>query len=320
MMWIRVVQEVGRGTFTISLPREWVERIGLNKGSKLLLIDGGSSLLVKPSRLQATYEKEVRVRRGYEDLTVKEIVASYLLGYDIIKVVCIEGFDPDGRRIIKNVCRKLIGLEVVGEDNSSITFQCIVDPEKLDLEKTFDRLRFLVYTLHEDIAHTLSEDLSKMCSLTDRDDEIDRLYFLLVRLLRSPMDIGDATIPFSRRLDLRVAGLLLENIADRLTKLAYILLEAGDIPRDLLSELERIMGYLSSVRDTSLKMFIEGDLSYMDRFEKLLREGKHLIEDFRRSSSTYSDPKVRSIGLEIASIIEEIARSYVDIADLTTPR
>ncbi|MEM2740040.1 MAG: phosphate uptake regulator PhoU [Candidatus Bathyarchaeia archaeon] len=319
-MWVRRVQEVGRGTFTVSLPREWVERIGLSRGSRLLVVDGGSSLLLKPPKPPSIYEKEVKVRRGYERLSVKEILASYLLGYDVVRVVCDEGFDPDGRRIVKDVCRKLIGLEVVGEDRSSITFQCIVDPEKLDVEKTFDRLRFLVYTLQEDVARILSEDQSRMYTLTDRDDEVDRLYFLLVRLLRSPIDISGVTIQFSRRLDLRVAGLLLENIADRLTKLVYTLSEAGGLPGDLLSKLKPIMDSLSSIRDTALKMFIEGDLGYMDRFEKLIYENNEFIEGFRGSSSIHPDPKVRGVCLEVASIMEEIVRSYVDIADLTTPR
>lgn len=319
-MWVRRVQEVGRGTFTVSLPREWVERVGLDKGSKLLIVDGGSSLLLRPPKPPVVYEKEVKVRRGYERLSVKEVLASYLLGYDVVRVVCDGGFDPDGRRIVKDVCRKLIGLEVIGEDSSSITFQCIVDPEKLDVEKTFDRLRFLVYTLQEDIARILSQDPSKMYMLTDRDDEIDRLYFLLVRLLRSPVDVSGVTIQFSRRLDIRVAGLLLENIADRLTKLAYTLSEAGGLPSDLISKLKPIVDRLSSIRDAALKMFIEGVLEYMDRFEKLVYENSELIEEFRRISSIHPDPKVRDACLEVASIVEEIVRSYVDIADLTTPK
>lgn len=319
-MWVRRVQEVGRGTFTVSLPREWVERVGLDRGSKLLIIDGGSSLILRPPKLTALYEREVRVKRGYERLSVKEVLASYLLGYDVIKVVCDDGFDPDGRRIVKDVCRKLIGMEVIGEDSSSITFQCIVDPEKLDVERTFDRLRFLVYTLQEDVTRVLSGDQSKMYTLTDRDDEIDRLYFLLVRLLRSPVDVSVATIPFSRRLDLRVAGLLLENIADRLTRLAYSISEAGNLPGDLVSKLKQVMDRLSSIRDISLKMFIEGELDYMDRFEKLVYENNRLIEEFRSLASIHPNPQVRGVCLEVASIIEEITRSYVDIADLTTPR
>jgi len=319
-MWVRRVQEVGRGTFTVSLPREWVERVGLDRGSKLLIIDGGSSLILRPPKLTALYEREVRVKRGYERLSVKEVLASYLLGYDVIKVVCDDGFDPDGRRIVKDVCRKLIGMEVIGEDSSSITFQCIVDPEKLDVERTFDRLRFLVYTLQEDVTRVLSGDQTKMYTLTDRDDEIDRLYFLLVRLLRSPVDVSVATIPFSRRLDLRVAGLLLENIADRLTRLAYSISEAGNLPGDLVSKLKPVMDRLSSIRDISLKMFIEGELDYMDRFEKLVYENNKLIEEFRSLASIHPNPQIRGVCLEVASIIEEITRSYVDIADLTTPR
>jgi phosphate uptake regulator len=319
-MWIRRVQEVGRGTFIVSLPREWVERIGLSRGSSLLMVDGGSSLLLKPPKLISVYEKVVRVKRGYERLSVKEVLASYLLGYDVIRVVCDDGFDPDGRKIVKDVCRRLIGLEIVGEDSSSITFQCIVDPEKLDVEKTFDRLRFLVYTLQEDVARTISEDPSRIYMLTDRDDEIDRLYFLLVRLLRSPTDTAGVAIPFSRRLDLRVAGLLLENIADRFTKLAYVLSEGGDLSRDLLSKLKPILDKLSSIRDAALKMFIEGLLDHMDRFEQLVHENSELIEEFRRSSSLHPDPRVRGVCLEVAAIVEEIVGSYVDIADLTTPR
>lgn len=319
-MWVRRVQKVGRGTYTVSLPKDWVERLGLTRGSKLILLEGDSSLTVKPLEAQKASRRVVKLKPGKPGLAVREVLASYLLGYDTIRVVGAVRISPEERRMIKDSTRRLVGLEVVEEDSASITLQCILDSERLDVDKTFDRLRFLVYTFQEEVFQAILEDPRSAVLLAERDDEVDRLYFLLVRLLRSPESESKPSIPLQRKLDLRVAGLLLENIADRLVELTHLASELGELEEEFTYPLKPVFNSLSKLRDLSLKIFFEGNLRHTGEIERVFEENRSLTEAFkalildRRLDAGKMDAYLR-----LTSILREIARSYMDIADLATP-
>jgi antitoxin component of MazEF toxin-antitoxin module len=93
----RRVQCTGRGSYIISLPKEWVEDIGLERGSEIAFnIEPDSTLLLVPRKIM---EKEGRQDRSKlkeyfinvdpkEPLqsTLRMIRALYAIGADIIKV------------------------------------------------------------------------------------------------------------------------------------------------------------------------------------------------------------------------------------------
>ena len=84
--------------------------------------------------------------------------------------------------------RKLVGLEIVDEDGYNIISQFLLDANALDAEKILRRMSSIVAGMYRDILDGLRIKQSGIEKLiASRDDEVDRQYFLLVRLIRSAM-------------------------------------------------------------------------------------------------------------------------------------
>ncbi len=93
----RRVQCTGRGSYIISLPKEWVEDIGLNRGSEIAFnIQPDSTLTLVPRKIMEKEgrEKDAKPKEYYINIdpkeppqsTIRMIRALYAIGADIIRV------------------------------------------------------------------------------------------------------------------------------------------------------------------------------------------------------------------------------------------
>lgn len=94
----RRVQCTGRGSYIISLPKEWVQDVGLKKGSEIdFNVQSDSSLTLVPRKLKEKYEEHkgsklkeyyINVDVSEEDLqsTLRMIKALYVISADVIRV------------------------------------------------------------------------------------------------------------------------------------------------------------------------------------------------------------------------------------------
>ena len=94
----RRVQCTGRGSYIISLPKEWVQDVGLNKGSEINFnVQPDSSLTLVPRKLKEKLgesdssklkEYYINVDMSEEDLqsTLRMIKALYVISADLIRV------------------------------------------------------------------------------------------------------------------------------------------------------------------------------------------------------------------------------------------
>ena len=84
--------------------------------------------------------------------------------------------------------RRLVGMEIVEEDASNVNVQFLLDATTLSPDKILKRMSSIVLGMFRDtISCLISDDKSVLQTMSSRDDEIDRQYFLLVRLIRSAM-------------------------------------------------------------------------------------------------------------------------------------
>ena len=110
----RKVQQTPTGTFFVCVPKAWAQQNGLKKGDLVSLdITSDGKLLV-----DAAYNVEQQPRTA--SLKVgpflgREIVGSYLLGYDVIRIEAKDRIAYDVRNTVKSTVSSLIGLEIVEE-------------------------------------------------------------------------------------------------------------------------------------------------------------------------------------------------------------
>ncbi len=325
-MQVRKLQEMGGATLLVSLPKEWVRRAALKKGSAVAMdeaADGG--LLIYPSREGTDeplgHEIDIAYPSRYRNEGIpNEITAAYLLGYDMIRVTgrdVISSRDRD--RIISSI-KLLIGLEIVEEDARSITSQFLVDKMAVEPSKIFRRISTIVRAMVSDTLRQLvaSNESGLVESVAQRDDEVDRLHFLLVRLIRTavkePLSASKFRLSAIDCLDYRVAASSLETAGDYAVELSNSVSRLGTISAAVQLRIEEVIDLLDTVQSNSVRSFVQRDFKLAQRvLDDSLRLEK-LIAALRDVSH---DSPVEI--LHLADTIERIARCQRDIADLVSP-
>ena len=175
----------------ISLPVDWIKTHTLKKGDVVSVeTNNDNSISIFPTDARREILKEVTILLPglSTEKLLNQIYGSYLLGYDLIQIKGISPINYETREQIKSVIRKLVGLEIVDEDSFKITVQFLLDSHSMEVSKILKRMSSLIGGMHRDTISSLLKNNDTMGDLIrKRDDEVDRQYFLIVRLMRSAM-------------------------------------------------------------------------------------------------------------------------------------
>lgn len=322
--YARRLQRIGSSTL-ISLPSQWVKDNNLKKGSIVSMdVSRDNTLVVFPSGEAAESAKEVTIQysQASMDSLVNQVYGAYLLGYDMIRVKASGSITYEDAERFKRAMRKLVGLEIVEEDRQTISSQFLLDPNTLDAEKILRRMNSLVAGMMREMIEAIKEkeNLVKR-SVGGRDDEVDRQYFLLVRLIRSAMMdqqlAGKLNLSNIDILDYRIAANLLESAGDFIvelaslqdfTRLAFVekFAQAGELVEKMQEK--AVAAFTGKNRAESLDV-----VHTYGRFNEILGSIKEV------SAAEQKSPESTVAVLNLAYSMDRIARCWVDVADLVKP-
>ena len=303
----RVVRSVMRSgsSLVISLPKVWVERVGLKSGDYVEIRVAEDSLIVSPT----VGEESHRVRLRYEGdigTMINKVVAAYLLGYDSIDVLIPKELRDDLEKELLSVKDKLMGLEVVEEEEASITLKMMIDPLEFKPSGILRRMwKISDDMLDDSLKSLLNRDLKRSKLLEMREEDMDRLYFYMVRILRksalNPALGAALKLSSLELLDYRLAAYFLENIADK----AYELIRFIDIDQGKLQKnMKRISEILLENHHCSMEAFLNGKLDAVLTMKKNLEELTKLLT---LPNLSYGQLRLRDIFLGIAEMQHDIA-------------
>ncbi|MHA1946471.1 MAG: PhoU domain-containing protein [Candidatus Hodarchaeales archaeon] len=182
-MEIRKIQVTGAGdTRIISLPKDWAARHQLDKGANVVIKELSSGeLLIYPTESQL----EKRVTRLRESAHIsRDVLAAYLLGSDIIIIEAEKDNSLMKKSNIKDLSRQLVGLEILGETQESIELHFLIDSSSLPNPREYVHRCFSIANQMQSDAITafLNDDITLAKEVIERDVEVNRLYFLIVRM------------------------------------------------------------------------------------------------------------------------------------------
>ncbi len=187
-METRRVQLIGGSTYVVSLPKKWVKESDVEKKSEIGLISQKNGFLVvvpKPELLDNQREGVVKVSDGDGKFISRSIIARYLNGCDIIRVVSDERLSVAQIEEIKTTARKLIGLETIEENSNEIALHSLLNLQELEILKGIRRAHAIASSMQGDAIRALQESDPELARSTiQRDSDVDRLYFLTLRQLR----------------------------------------------------------------------------------------------------------------------------------------
>ncbi|RLG49561.1 MAG: hypothetical protein DRO00_04295 [Thermoproteota archaeon] len=321
----RKVQQVGGGSFIVSLPKSWADKVGLEKGSSVSMAEGiANTLIIYPPAKKLSPEQTIVLDFSDPIRSLGELVGSYLRGFDLIKVKSKGRIDPKMRNDLKSVIEKLPGLEIVEESSSEISLQCILNPSAINPKKLLERMfKLSKGMVHDSIQSILSADKKLAQLVIARDDEMDRTYFLLVRSVRKAMQEPEFAVQYGLHpidlLDFRVAGMLIEGIGDKSADISTNWLDVGapkieDEGYEILEAAKR----LEKLQEESMISFLEQRPRMSIDVRQVASEMRSFLSELERSS--FSKPLEEARFLQhLGSVMREIARSCLDILDLLVP-
>jgi phosphate uptake regulator len=322
--YARRLQQIG-SSILVSLPTMWIKSNNLKKGSIVPVhINRDNSISIFPSQ-DDTADKIKELTIPYSsvsmDMLVNQVYGGYLLGYDMITIKASLQISFEDADRIKKAMRKLVGLEIVDEDGFHISAQFLLDADTLDAEKILRRMSAIVAGMYRDMleALKLKQNSSIRKVIIGRDDEVDRQYFLLVRLIRSAMMdqklAGKLNLSNIDILDYRIAANLLESAGD------YIVDLANSIDLSHIKAVDEIVeaGLLvEKMHEKSVAAFVNKNRSESNAIIKTYDNFIEIINSIKNSV----DPKSLESTVAVLNLIysmDKIARCWIDVADLVKP-
>jgi phosphate uptake regulator len=318
---LRKVQRTPTGTFFVCLPRSWAEKQGLKKGTLVALDETSEGKLLIDYKYDAAPLQRVANLNAGPYLR-REIIGRYLLGFDIIRIEAKERIDFDVRNVVKTTVGSLIGLEIVEESYSQIVLQCLLEPSGFPPEKILRRNYAIVAGMNRDAANSfINGDLQLAKSVIARDDESNRLYFLLVRILRTIIQAPSLSeklgITPIECFDYRLAASLIEAIGDACVQIAAKAIELNGIKSS--EELQKLLAALQAIcfdaHEQALKSFVNKDIALADNVRNLHGKIETIFADVEKVAKDQPVEVMPQI-LTTASFLRQIYEHSVDLADL----
>lgn len=288
-METRKVQQVGGGTHTVSLPADWTQKNGLEAGDTAYLYthrDG--SLVVRRGEKEHSDLASTRIDLDDSDpRTARRLLrAAYTAGFRRITLRTRDGFTPEQRRAIDTATHSLTGVEIAAEADRQITVQGLLDTSDVSIRQSTLQLQFITLSMHEDATAFVTGNTTEAAHLTDRDDEADRIFRLIIRHFnRSLLELSELDqlgITRPQLFEYYVTARQFERIADHAVKMARCVQRTEHTLSDELSAAVNAIGADARqvVEDASNATINGGSTARshqaLDRCERVVHEARNL--------------------------------------------
>lgn len=314
-MEVRKLQTTAGGTYIVTIPKEWVEKLKLKKGDNVTVDLEDNDVIVSPSdgRLEMQ-SRPLEISRFREKKLLELCVsASYMVGHDITEVVSDRKIAPEQKRWIREAIEGLLGLEIAEEYSNQVVLQNLIDPTKFDLVRMFERFSATSRAVFVDSVKSLAEsDRALAQEAYDRGSESTKTFRLLYRLALQAA--GEKKLRAHMKLkNVASAVIFLQSVME-LGRIAYYsmriaqhVLELKSRPQpSLVSAIGEMARTVSLMQEQATKAILEKDVemasSVMDKLEKVRRLNESLYLQFLREKDEKSSMAISLLVRDVRNI------------------
>ena len=317
----RRLQKIG-SSILVSLPKEWIDANKLDKSAQVEIETTQNNLSIRTQQSKRpSKEIEISYPLPKGENIVANITGAYLLGYDIIKIIGKSPISVNDRENVRASMRRLVGMEIVDEDATNISVQFLLDETSINPQNILKRMSSIAVGMFSDVLLSLkSDDKTNLETISNRDAEINRQYFLLVRLIRSTiMDTRLAGIFNLENIDIldyRIAANTLESAGDTIVELSQSLLKS-DLSKIEQKKLYDFAKDMEEIQTKSIDSFISNNRSLAITAIELQTSNSEKISKIR--SSLENKKQIPLAFFDLLYMFEKILQSWSDITDLVKP-
>jgi phosphate uptake regulator len=343
----RRIQRTGRGSYIISLPKNWIEDLDLSKGRQLAFeLQEDTSLLLTPRHvLEGRKDVDESLRKEYyisvnpetdPESVSRKITSLYVVGADLIKIHFRKGaIPPQHKSALINLQRNaLSGSEIVEETKDEIVLQILIKHPDFPVEKAIRRMAILALSANKDAILALEKiDEALIQNAIHSHNDVKRLNLYVVRQLKFGLEqnlfreLGFKTQ--KEFLGYRIVSNDITSIADNALNLAKNVINlkkmiSNDLvwiktpmDREIYSQVLEFNEEARDFHEASMGTLFKRDY---ERADKLISEmGKMLQKEtdlFTLIFTKKMDPYISSllgIALEISRKIVDCSRNIAEV-------
>jgi phosphate uptake regulator len=328
----RKVQISGTRTYMVSLPKNWVELVGIKNGESLLLQaqpDGTLSIRPSGKAIEAPPKKKCSIELDDPEKLVREFIGAYLGGYNLIEIKAKGNLSLKMKQFIRRISHNMIGLEIMDESPCSITLQDFLNASDLSPKKGIRRMHLITRSMFQDAIKSLKEkDADLSTEIVSRDDDIDRLYWLIAKqynlLLKNPTYTQQIGVMPLEGLYYLLIGRIIERVGDHTVNFARyseILSKEASLDESTIAQVVSFAERVGNIFDQAINAFQANE---PERANQTISEANQLLKLKDELIKNILHLKTRAIiTVSLAYIIESIERicSYAtDIGEITIDR
>lgn len=221
MVLVRKLVRAGPSSYTVSLPKDWIAKNKLEKGSSVYVMNRSDHELIITPHLGASAAPErseitITVDGKPQDSIHREITAAYVNNAGTITLVGkeIEKKSDELRRFLHD----FVALEIAEQSTKRIVAKDLLNLSEVGVEHTLRRMDMIVRSMLSDLAECKRKEVQV------RDYDMNRLYFLLMRLTRASLKdksmAEQLKIDSTQTLGYAILAQHLESVADAAKALA----------------------------------------------------------------------------------------------------
>jgi len=332
----RRLQLTGGSTYTISLPKTWIDDLELKKNSNITLVKNrnDSITLFQEEHSKKTNAVALIGKNDSKESIRRKIIAMYLSGYKTIEIKTKGMEIPSSHRgAIRDLVRTtLMGTEIIEASSEKIVLQVLTQLAQLSFSVALKRMYITATNMHQDAIEALKESNSESAEeVLKMDDEVDRFSLYLLRNLNLALENVQVLLDSglekpSDCLGYRTIVKCVERIADHAgliaKKVKYL---NSPIDKKILKEIEQNSKESLTVFENSITALSKKDYGMAEKVassvSKVIEKEKKLmnslkpdnntaiikliLEDIRRTAEYSRDISEIVIDETVQSVIEE---------------
>ena len=183
---IRKLQKIKGGSFTLSIPKRWVDQRRLESGQQMVISEeDDGSLNIYPVTTPSEEPLTALLRlEEFSDIKALEysVATYYIQGADRIDIVSDKIIPAEQKRKLKLFRLAMPGVEVSEEGANKISFQTLIDPSTFRLESLLSKTSAFSLHLQEDAVNSMMTwNFPLAREVIERSGEALRHYRLTIR-------------------------------------------------------------------------------------------------------------------------------------------
>ncbi|MCI0564682.1 MAG: phosphate uptake regulator PhoU [Nitrososphaera sp.] len=326
----RKLQYTGGSSYIVSLPKKWIQELGLKRGDHVVIVRQGNSILqIAPASKRISKEqKEATIEVGKDNnpyFIARKLIALYFLGFNVITIVPKEDrLLVEQREVIKNIVRRiLMGTEIIADSATGITLQVLINLLDLSVDAAFKRMLLISKSMYRDTLLALRENNMELAEEVVRsDDEVDRFSFYIVRQLKIAIKnehlLKEIGLEEPRNcLGYRLIAKSVERVADHAATIAKDVIEIHrPLNKDVMDKIEHMCLFGLEVLDDACLSMFKRDYEAADRAIEKARKIEEMEKAILRSVSKPRDVNELYRIKLITENIRRVAEYASDIAEI----